>query len=1120
MATPTITTKPHTDDEETLNGPLSVGVIAAICVVSGLAFFGFLAYLVICFSRRKHRSKQPSRRNPDLLDDDTAENTPNIPQHPLEKLSSENQLYHGSETDLNRWYEKTQGKSGVKTETGEIIPPPHAFHITGSRDSWPLVSFGSTPNQSPDLETAQPVLPPAPITVRPVQASIGSFINGNGVKRGHPTGHGVRAEQKSQPIPIPQPQQQPAQMFTFGPHPSMAAQQQKPAGYPYPYPPPLLIRPSPHQVANPPAAARHARQRSQTNVPRYHPATEYQLSTILRSTSQRLRDAQAAGLTASISAAIIAAQQQDASKRQNIGVIGDGRARSGKDRSSILRASAGLRPLSDVPSTPTKAPEPPVQSEANSRTSTITSPLKDGSVCDSTNTSVLNMFSPATPGKQLDSSSDSDQDTGKSLFHSENRLDITAKGLSPSRHHQHQDKRQRLSYSTSNVSVASSSTTIRPDQRTSTAFGKPMHHRNPSSIDDPFTNKGSPAALAQKELAKLNNNIGAIRPLRLSQTKVRSPQRQSAPFTPSFSGHIAGQKMIETGNDNMDINVPSSAPVTQTSFNFPVIPPGTQCIGENTSSLNRRKSKGHKRSHTLGTSHSLLRHSITVVEEESEITQTETLPSSDTSETLKAQAGSSLENSSPLRESSSDNLNRSRSVMTTASRNSYSAMLDVYDMYSSPVSSRSPSRSLSRSPSRYRRCRSASVGSIASVISIQTIRGNTSNLENISPSPSQKSMIRRSSVPPSPDKVTGVSFLLPFNSSERQALTELKLPSELSSTTTHQNIGGPRHPSTTAQRTSVQASIGLLRRMNSVLSTMSVESELSGVSPSPSVNLGNAGKRLSPAKAKNNYLTLGTKRTMPSKRVSELAIKIEARGEQMSPERIPERSPERPPTFVSFKSAHASPQVSPRASTTPKQNAMFNVPLTAAPLSTLTKTMEAAANIVYMELEEEKEYHRQSQTLNSMGLPMGNALGIVPILSPPRSSWAGLRESHQLHTIKSSPTLGRPLGPTSVERREEIKTAAAMTERSVKGEDGQGDIGESALGRRVLREKDSGVDMGDDKLGVKADGERGVKRMNTHQRVETVKAMAAVVRGEKMKEEAKRESLYDEMGFLRPSPRK
>ena len=40
------------------SSPLATGIMAAICIVCGLALFGTLACLVICLSEKKHRTHQ------------------------------------------------------------------------------------------------------------------------------------------------------------------------------------------------------------------------------------------------------------------------------------------------------------------------------------------------------------------------------------------------------------------------------------------------------------------------------------------------------------------------------------------------------------------------------------------------------------------------------------------------------------------------------------------------------------------------------------------------------------------------------------------------------------------------------------------------------------------------------------------------------------------------------------------------------------------------------------------------------------------------------------------------------------------------------------------------------
>lgn len=123
-----------------VSSPLSNGVIAVICAVSGLALFGTLAFLVICLSRKKHRARQlAGQRSLNLADDDSIHHALDAAiataPHPLDKTESASPFLSDADPQLQDWYSKTNGKVGTKGESGDIIPPAYAFHITEVRES-------------------------------------------------------------------------------------------------------------------------------------------------------------------------------------------------------------------------------------------------------------------------------------------------------------------------------------------------------------------------------------------------------------------------------------------------------------------------------------------------------------------------------------------------------------------------------------------------------------------------------------------------------------------------------------------------------------------------------------------------------------------------------------------------------------------------------------------------------------------------------------------------------------------------------------------------------------------------------------------------------------------------
>lgn len=183
------------------------------------------------------------------------------------------------------------------------------------------------------------------------------------------------------------------------------------------------------------------------------------------------------------------------------------------------------------------------------------------SVCESSHTSVLDMFYTTdkimeTPKKQTATNEDD-----KDLFDTENRIDL-AGAATPTPRNSPTPQEPITKHSPSGTPITvrklhhDSLTIDAPNTITRNADGTPVsirklhhdtltmralssitrgakasknHQRNQSSTGDPFVIKGSPAAMHESNMSP--SNIGAIRPLRLSRsntvtaTSQRSSQR-------------------------------------------------------------------------------------------------------------------------------------------------------------------------------------------------------------------------------------------------------------------------------------------------------------------------------------------------------------------------------------------------------------------------------------------------------------------------------------------------------------------------------------------------------------------------------------------------------------------
>lgn len=990
------------DDELDHESPqLSSGAIAAIAIVAGICFFGVLSFLVICCSRRRHRNKKAQAdRNLDLEDDeDCIVDSASHPQDLTLTKSESNSFYDGTDPKMQQWYATIQRQTAYETSTGKPIP---AFHVTTqSMTSWNNTSRVS----SEDIITR----PPTAVT-------------------------------------------QSTQMFTFGPAPVPA----------YPYPKPFVIRPS-QQELGPPAQARHARHRSQNSIitVRNASTTERQLTTILRSTSQRLRDSQ----------------------RSNIGSTSQGQSQPQGARVSILNAIVTDSPT-ERPATPERAS---ILKPHNKNLAL--SPIKnEEDLCSSSHTSVLDMFYLQSRDSSCDALSrvpmetptksriEELDDDAESLV--DDRIDLDdakPKGLhSPSKKinflQRTFSKRKSTDAATkihedNRISFVSSDATAHGgfEQQTEAARKKARSVRE--SIDDPFVVKGSPADLKQKEIdaakAALEKNSFSIRPLRLNQSKI-----------PSGAGRIGKEgplRIVTDNNQNQKWQHTSSGPIVTAgqvplTFKWPQPWPNNhthdaqdvskpQLVGSGAAQP-KPVARGHKRSRsqTRISRPMLHRNSISIVPEEGDDLTAEpihppTEPMSNMPTTFSTTSISSaiLENlpvleppTSPTRWQRPPSQQSEISIKPSSaspvrdlyplSRNdsvcSYSATMSLYDLYSSPDASRSPSHSpsrngsSSRSPSRYnstRRSNSVRSTSTSSILSTSPGKENVTPGQNRSNS---LSLSRRSTV-------TGVSFALSASQLAREAAEKERrslapLPAKHVSA-----VKGPRDQLKPPARDSVQASIGLLRRMNSAVSNYSLQSDKSGESPTlPAYRGGgcSVGREKSFRRGSVNYYSLG------------LGAKGYMRAGAASLEHSPTRQPSRRNGI--------------RASASAVEG-----------FTTISRTNSGSP------VKERKLLFEPN-----------NALGLVfPVLAPPSTIF------YEVKPIKSSPTLGQE--------------------------------------EKELKPKDSGCDLSSDSTPnseAKKDVMPPPMPVKSEKRMTGMGAAGGNSKGvEKVLERA---SLYDDMGFLVATP--
>lgn len=366
---------------------LSTGAIIGIAIGGGAIVFGVLTFMLIRLARKRHRRNDIRR----TLDLDADEVTDEMRSTALSDIYLNNPpkrpIYTAEQHAQSGWVEKDPQRGPMSSEIN-LLPP--SYHITGLRDSWPLVSLTSplAPQMTPDGKPISPSMAEA------------SF-------------YAAAAAAKAD-LPFPQPSEQ---SHTGTPSLSVGAS----------------IRHS--QSAQPLALPDRKRSFNRRSV------SDNQLTSILRSTSQRLRDAQ---------------------------------------RRPMSRAMSVLSQVSGQPPEG-KLPSPPKMPAGGSHEALVTTDQTED-YAESVKSSVLDMFSTSpSPGKMVSRSAGSGITRGRTPP-AENLSDddsmyggatpdmvIPAALTSPSKNRVRSEQRHRMRISSAESPV---SIKIRENNRTSTAaFG-------------------------------------------------------------------------------------------------------------------------------------------------------------------------------------------------------------------------------------------------------------------------------------------------------------------------------------------------------------------------------------------------------------------------------------------------------------------------------------------------------------------------------------------------------------------------------------------------------------------------------------------------------------------------
>jgi hypothetical protein len=774
---------------------LPIGAIIGIAIVCSAILFGVLTTIIMCFLRSHHKKKKRPRDLDlsDEYDDDMRETLRSTrpPDIGLEIRTSHNTSHSATGSLPKEWPEPRF--YGPQLDNPKTMPPAYAFQITGLRDSWPLIGWVQSQPDVSQSVNKHPVVNSASIDRR---TSYSAFV--------------LSAE--NEPA-WPQPALSRPNSFTRG-----------------------IDRRS-VQWSN------HSAKSSVTSFKSFlgnrKSMSDSQLTSILRSTSQRLRDAQRRPMSRSMSVL-----------------------------SQVSGAPPAAQPLS-----------PPKDIHIESREALIDT--DDVSLIDSVRSSVLNTIS-QTPSPQKinaktkelikgtikgSSPTTSEASEADSLCPSKTPdLFIPAALSSPSKRGVRANQRYGMTISS----------TKNPPTRTIRDNGEPlvvlvdgdMTARNYSSNSIPSGNDPFLSVDATTKAKFNSKTIKGPRPL-IKRNNAVQPHSKTDGDESIFSSlrPVSGNPQSPT-----KLKPPATTSITETQPNpFHWSP---QCSPSSTLSPSHKptgiRQRGHKRSRTVRLSNLPRPASVSVVLEEPE--NGTTPPRTDLPVEIPAIYPSSLEMEiSGLRSSSQNNIRSTRPPSipvfqpflavpsTTAttdgtrpSDSSYSATMSFYDYYSTgdpfkfnQLGVPGPSQSPTPSTKKARRwgCN----------FSVDITKARDSALLDAS-----------AAVPPSARPQS------PPNSGPSQFLTLDTSNDPPTAPAFISHLYAPSSPPRPEIKDSITASISMLRRMNSEVSAYSTGSLRSDHSNGSPTIPGLRGGGLSPTKrgsqATMNYLSIGVKTPSPKAR--------------------------------------------------------------------------------------------------------------------------------------------------------------------------------------------------------------------------------------------------------------
>jgi hypothetical protein len=782
---------------------LPIGAIIGIAIVGSAMLFGVLTMAIVHILRSRYKQKIRTR-DLDLSDDneedilDALRSTCPSEQGLVTKITHQ-PSHLGTESHPKGWTD--HHFHGPQLGKSKLIPPEYAFEITGLRDSWPLVGWSESPS-----------------TV-PLSANKHLVFNSGNTDR--------RTSYSAFPLSM---------------------------DYEPSWPQPTLSRSSSYTRGSdgrPIQWSSHSAKSSITSLKRLSSTrklvSDNQLTSILRSTSQRLKEAQRRPLSRSL---------------------------------SVLSQVSGAPPT-------VMPPSPLGDNRGESREALIET--DDVSLIDSVRSSVLNsMFQTPSPQKAATHTTDkikgnekeaspttSEVSESDSLCLSKTPdLFIPAALTSPSKRRAQVDQTYEMSLSATNGSLS----TVHQDDRRSlltrdgTGMINDTHPSNQTdSASDPFVSADATANPASKP-----KSVKGPRPLIKRQVINKQDSNSNGLVT------VASPLCIVSGNQksptkSKTASVDQSEGTKENPFHWSpqcspslALPPGQKPM--------RVKPKGHRRRRTVRLSHLTRPASIAVVLEEPEDGSTSPrmdcenrtekthvfLPEEPFSTSTDPTYGKILSTRPPSIPIFQPFLaipsTRASKDSTMSSDRSYSATMSFYDYYSSGDACRSDhlgirEPSLSPTPSTKKSRRRGCNFSID-----LTCAKDTALLEETT---SGQQIDRTQSTP----KSAPAQF--PNFDISNDAPTVPNYTSHH-----HESTSPPTPP----VNDSITTSISLLRRMNSEVSTYSTESFLSDHSNGSPTIPALRGGGLSPNKRGSagtlNYLSIGVKTPSPTAKRGRMRVSV------------------------------------------------------------------------------------------------------------------------------------------------------------------------------------------------------------------------------------------------------